>query len=158
MCIEIDDIMHMQGEQMFGIGRAADLLWIQFGDKVKVTNRKGVEVEKGQFALHVLCPWRFTHNNRVLLGSRDIYIPRNGIAEEDFDCTTSGMSAFDEKVPVLESMVPVKVIGLSVDAVGTVSIAFETGLKFEAFPDSACAKEFWRFINHKTGRHTVVFE
>lgn len=155
----ISEIIKIQNEPMFNLGRAADLLWIHFGKKIVVKNHRGVEVEKGEYAIHLQCPWRFVENSKLILGSRDIYVPREGIQDSEFNWDTFGMSIFDEKVKTfLEELTPIVVSNVTVDEIGTLKIQFENGLVFEAFPESSQISEYWRFINNKTKEHTVVFE
>ncbi len=144
---------------MFNIGRSADLLWIHFGRCIVIKNQKGSEVEKGDYAIHVQCPWRFIQYDKLILGSKDVFIPREGVSESEFDWNIFGMSIFDEKVKTIkEQIAPVIVKDVTISEDGTLVIRYEKGLVFEAFPDSSITIEHWRFINNKTKEHTVVYE
>ena len=153
------EIIKIKNKPMFNIGRAADLLWIHFGQSIIVKNHRGFEVEKGDYAIHVQCPWRFIQDYKLILGSGDVYIPREGISDSEFDWNTFGMSIFDEKLKMIKSKnTPIVVEDVSIDEVGTLKIIFERGLVFETLPNSSVTVEYWIFINNRTKKHTVVFE
>lgn len=155
----IDNVTKIEGQSMFCIGRAADMLWIQFGKRIFVKNRKGLEVEKGEYAIHVQCPWRFRQKGKIILGSRDVYIPSSNVSELDFNWETIGMSIFDKESEIINNKIaPINVEKVDMDMFGTLKIIFDNEVIFEAFTDSTEEVEFWRFINNNTKEHTVVFD
>lgn len=151
-------INKISGQSIFRIGRASDMLWIQFGKSIIVKNYKGIEVEKGEYAIHVQCPWRFCRQDKIILGSRDIFIPCNGVSEQEFNWDISGMSIFDNKCKTINEGIAPIVKEAKVDGLGTLKIIFDNELVFEAITDSKEEIEFWRFINNNTKEHIVVFE
>src|SRR5262249_58293817 len=66
-------IAPLVGLPLWAFGRAADLVWIHFGSRRTVTDRKGVEKQVGDYALHVLCPWRITLGEKIVTGRGDIF-------------------------------------------------------------------------------------
>lgn len=54
------------GLQCWAIGRAASLVWLQFGDRRVVAAHKGGHKEVGAFALHIDCPWSWRRNNTLI--------------------------------------------------------------------------------------------
>lgn len=157
--MNIETISELENEVLNNFGRASDLLWIHFGEKLKIKNYKGIEVEKGSYGLHVQCPWRFLHHGKLILGNMDIYIPREGISESEFEWCEIGESVFDEKAQKIRlNLLPLKVEKVLVDSIGNLKIEFENELVFEAIPNSSVETEFWRFINNKTKEHMVIFE
>ena len=54
------------------LGHAANMLWISFGQDIKVTDYRGKQKCVGEYALHIQCPWRITRKQDVLLSSRDM--------------------------------------------------------------------------------------
>lgn len=149
----------LEGQPLLYIGRATDMLWMGFGKLVKIKNYKGLEDEKGEFAVHVQCPWRFVHQEKVVVGSRDIYMPRNGISDHEFDYEKRGLSIFDSICEAFNSeWIPLLVSEVCVDIFGTLKIIFANGLVFETFINSVTTDEYWRFINFQTKEHIVVFD
>jgi hypothetical protein len=54
------------GLPLWGIGRAASLLWLQFGERHTVPAWRGGTKQVGALALHVDCPWYWKKGERVL--------------------------------------------------------------------------------------------
>lgn len=153
---ELDKILD---KTMPSMGRAADLFWIVFGKDILVEDYKGNKVEKNEYAIHIQCPWRLLKDNNLILGSRDIYIPKEGIEESEFDYESFGMSLFDEKVKGIESeLLPLHVESISTDSTGGFKIVFNHCFVLEVMPDSSAEIEFWRFIDFNTRKHYVLFE
>lgn len=145
------------GKRIVKIGRAADMLWMHFGVLKSYIDYKGREIEKGQFAIHVQCPWRILYESDVILGKADMEL--YGEIEAASAHAVTGLSQFDElKDNVLEEYLSAPVELISISQTGTLVIQLTNGCTFETFPDSVCHQEFWRFINSEDGRHTVVFD
>jgi hypothetical protein len=86
--------------------RAADLLWLQFGEWREVPSRKGGTRRVGEWGLHVQTPWRFTRGSRIIVGNRDLYYyaeSSDDFAEghREFDWDKDGESRFDRHAAVL---------------------------------------------------------
>ncbi len=39
-------VKELENNDLINIGRASDLLWLQFGEKIKIRNYKNIEIEK----------------------------------------------------------------------------------------------------------------
>ena len=149
----------LEAEKMFDIGRAINLLWISFGDLVVIKNRKGIESERGHFAIHIQCPWRIIYQGELLLGDMDIYTPQADVNESDFDWSEIGYSIFDEKlIKIKAELLPIKVISTYLDNTGYIKILFEKDVVFEAMPNGSSKTEFWRFIDFMSNNQIVIFE
>lgn len=163
MKILIEEKLGILIEQpLVDIGRASNLLWLIFGEKVVTKDRKGNEILKEKFALHVQCAWRLTQKSRIIVASRDVYFPKTGLVNDDFNWEEHGNNRFDEIVSDFKSMLFTKKLSVTkilADNIGGFEIDFEDGLKFELFPDDSLEDEFWRLIvNGNTSEHFVVFE
>ena len=149
-------------QPLIDIGRASNLLWISFGDKVVTSNRNGNTILKGKYALNVQCAWRLTQNNRIIVASKDIYIPKSNLIDDVFDWEEYGSNRFDERINEFKSMIPttnIYVSKISVDDIGGFKIDFEFGIKLELFLDDSLEDEYWRFIvNEEKSKHFVIFE
>lgn len=145
------------GEYFLSLGRTTDLLWIQFGNMMKLKNFKNEEVEKGEYVFHIQCPWRFIQKNKMLLGNEDIYQSEEYI--ENFDWTKKGTSIFDKKESSINELLKnTKVKEVYLNSLGDLKIIFTNEVVFEVFLNTSLKMESYRFINNKTREHFVIFE
>jgi hypothetical protein len=149
-------------QPLIDIGRASNLLWLSFGERVVTIDRKGNEIQKGKYALNVQCAWRLTQNSHIIVASKDFYLPKTGLEYDSFDWEEYGNNRFDERISSFKPMITttnLSVSNISVDDIGGVKIDFEFGVKFELFPDDSLEEEFWRFIiNGNKSEHFVFVE
>lgn len=150
------------GQPLIDIGRASNLLWLSFGKRVVVIDRKGNEIQKGKYALNVQCAWRLTQNSHIIVASKDVYLPKIGLDYDSFDWEEYGSNRFDERISNFKPMITkinLSVLNITVDDIGGVIIDLESGVKFELFPDDSLEDEFWRFIiNGNKSEHFVFVE
>ena len=67
------------GEPFMDLGRAADLIWLGFGEKVDAPTRRDPERRTARHRLHVMCPFRLESNDAILVAASDIYRPVGAI-------------------------------------------------------------------------------
>jgi len=150
------------------IGRAADMLWLQFGEWREVPYRKGGTRPVGEWALHIQTPWNFVRESRILIGTRDLYYYADSSSEfaengPEFDWKKDGESRFDRYAVTLnkelESSPPV-VKRIVCDQVGGFTLWLCDDLTFSVFPNCASSSpdfEFWRLFRPSTDHpHYVV--
>jgi hypothetical protein len=112
----------LKGEALWAANVPAGMLMLQFGARTKVKKPSGKEVEVGKFAIHVQCPWRLSRQGAIISGSDD-----DGIESiEDF-CS---------RVPVVREVYA---------GLWRLSLIFEDGSTFEAFPATSTADENTEF-------------
>lgn len=149
-------------QPLIDVGRASNLLWLSFGERVVTIDRIGNEIQKGKYALNVQCAWRITHNNYIIVASKDFYIPKTGLECDSFDWEEYGSNRFDERISDFKTLIAktnLSVLNIYVDDIGGFKIDFESGVKFELFLDDSLEDEFWRFITNGTkSEHFVIFE
>ncbi len=152
----------LAGLRIRAIGRAADLLWVQFGEWRTVPCRSGGTKQVGQWALHVQTSWRFAQAGRILLGLLDLYATDDAEATA-FDWNKDGQSRFDRIASGLNERFrneEVVVEEVMCDAVGSVTLRLGGGLVFAIFPNGSSdypEREFWRLFAPSTdGPHYVV--
>ncbi|MDC7722602.1 hypothetical protein [Priestia megaterium] len=144
-------------------GRASNLFWLGFGEKILVTRREKKE-EVAEYALHIQCSWRIAKGYKIVVGSRDFYSPRTGLENENehFEWDIQGNNRFDERIESLikdinEQMIVERVES---DEVGGLKIFLSQGYLLEVFPDTSEDdeySEFWRLFNRKEDSpHFVV--
>jgi len=150
------------------IGRAADLLWLQFGESREVPSRKGGTRRVGEWALHIQTPWNFVRDSRIIVGTRDLYYYSEASSEfaeqgREFDWQKDGVSRFDRHATTLNQefeLTPPLVTRILCDSVGTFTLWLGENLTFSVFPNCASTSpdfEFWRlFQPAKETPHYVV--
>ena len=157
----MDFINLLLNQPIIKIGRASDLCWMTFGKSSMAKDTLGKAVEKGDYSLHLQCPWRLcdSQNYTIKLASGDIYEPSSGVEwDEDFDWDVHGNNLFDEKV---ESLFPKEtstiVRDVSVSVYGDLRIIFSNMLMLECFINVSANQECWRFFKHGEKKHWVVY-
>jgi hypothetical protein len=85
----------LEGKSLWGASRAVDMEMFSFGERVTQEHRGKVRTI-GELALHLQSTWRITRDGRVLVGYRDLWSPRSGVAVEDFDPDKPHSSKRDE--------------------------------------------------------------
>jgi hypothetical protein len=156
-----EELKELLGQPLIEIGRAANLLWLSFGEKITVIDRNGHEKVKSKFSLNIQCSWRLIKENRIIVASKDIYLPRTNSKERDFDWDNVGANRFDEKIEEFkkQEMLNIVVSKISADEYGGVKLHFKTGEVLDVFPDDSLEDEFWRLIiSGKESKHFVVFD
>lgn len=157
------------GLPLWGMGRAADLEWFQFGGKRGVEDRRGEHRTVGDWTLHVQCAWRIVQAGTILVASQDLHWPAGIQTSADLDVTEEGNWAWDRSGPrrldertaalrqVLDTNSPL-VEAVEADAVGSLHVGFNGGYALEIFPDTTLEDmEHWRFFEpHRQTAHFVV--
>ena len=148
------------GLPLRSIGRAADMLWVHFGEWREVPSIRGGTHTVGEWALHVQCPWRITRPPAILVGRGDCYY--EAASDEPFNWETSDESRFDrEAMPLNDEFEnsPPLVEAVDVDAVGGFCLRLTRGYRFEIFPDvtSDSVSEHWRLFRPGSEESHFVF-
>lgn len=142
------------------IGRAADLLWVHFGEMREVPDRKGGTRTVGEWALHVQCPWRLIRAPRILVARRDCFYEADSDAHYDRD--GGGESRFDRLAKPLNLQFensPPRVELIMVDSVGGFTLHLAGCYDFEVFPDESTGSdcEHWRLFQPGSEQEHFVF-
>lgn len=156
-----DYIKIIEGELFNGIGRAADMCWVHFGETIQVNDYKGDIVEKGTYALHLQCPWRIIKKEEqqiISLGSYDIYEPKSTMEwSEDFDWDVQGMNLFDEKlsaIKIYEKVIHIK--SVKINTLNDLKIIFSNECILETFINSSTDNECWRFFKCNSHENHLI--
>ncbi len=110
------DIEKLVNSNLVKLGRAVDMLWLSFGKSVIITTHKGTR-QVNEYALHVQCPWRFTKDNAIILGVKDIYDPLDPALDldsewnwDEFDRDISKQSVFEANSKIInEDLLPLTI-------------------------------------------------
>ncbi|MCD7035122.1 hypothetical protein LRR81_12820 [Metabacillus sp. GX 13764] len=140
------ELNQITGLPLSEIDRSLDMAVFKFGKMTYGKDKWGNETRAGEFALHVQCSWRILYDNKILIGSSDMYLPRSSWSEEeDFDWEEKGASRFDEQIEQLP-LSSFKVLKSEADQVGGLRIYLSGSARIEVFPNDSYDEEFWRFF------------
>lgn len=135
------------------IGRAADLVWLQFGDSSQPE-------PVASYALHLQCPWRITYEQKIIVGSADMYRPCSDYGGDIdlFEWDIAGTNALDEKVNLHFHLNKLQweVERILTDHYGGFIICFSNGYQLEAFTHETSDAELWRLLMRREEQHFVV--
>jgi hypothetical protein len=153
--------LSLNGKALWRCLRAADMAMFDFGKRRASLDFWGNPREVGDLALHVQCAWRITQDDRVLVGSNDLYYPA------DYDENNARSPEFDwERDPnrrdkLLASMFEngtkeFLVQKVEVGLAGSLHIALSGNLFLEVFPNDSLTGEHWRLFEPDKKGHFVV--
>ena len=152
------------------IHRILDMLCLNLGETyraetVSVGNQVISQQKWPAFSLHIQTQWRFIHNNKIILGSRDIYTPYSDkIDESEWDYSEVGRpdeesSIFDVVINQLtQSLLGHYVTQYDLSPMGDIRITFSNGYVFEVFIPSPHPEEYWRLIDFAKDEHFVFYD
>lgn len=143
----------LAGMPLWDAGRAADLLWLAFGQRLTIKDFRGKPREVGEYALHVQCAWRFVQDEKVLAGNRDLYYPRgyNDPKQQipsGFDWDVQGANRCDEMLATLfaDGAKQYVVVRVQPGHAGELILLLEGGLTLQIFPNDSLEGEHWRLF------------
>ncbi len=143
------------------LGRAANMLWIQFGELVEAPGHGGGVRRVGQWAVHVQCAWRLTRLESILVAYRDFYYDPQGEPLDDWD--TPGKSQFDHITNTLNEefkAFPPCVLSVVGDNVGGFAMQLSRDCRLDVFPDQSKQQdnsEHWRIFQPGAGtKHFIA--
>ena len=136
------------GLRMWGLGRDADVLSVEFGEQRDVD---GAAV--GAYTLRIACAWRIAGPTTLLVASGDLFTPADENADlESFDWDVRGASWWDVRMDDVRRSLeqPVMITTFLADSYGGLRLVATGGIEVEIFPNSSAAPhvetEFWRLI------------
>ena len=148
------------GLQLTKTTKAATMECLQFGQQ-KVVDKKEELMEIGAMGLHVQCSWRIVNQESILIGSLDVYEPKDEKAtyQEDFDWQAGNLR--DATLQRLIATSALVVEAIAADAYGGVDITFSNQIKLQLFPAYSKVNEYtehWRVLDNRpeSNRHIVV--
>lgn len=145
------DFRKLINNDLVKLGRAADMLWLNFGD----------------YAIHFQCQWRFVQGgNKILLASHDIYNPYDESLEYDnewnwdvFGRKKEQCSVFDVRsMEFANDFLPLKINHICYEGTYDLHIVFDKGVIFDTFITVSTRREFYRFLDFCLNQHTVIFD
>lgn len=151
----------LRGKPLWSSGRAADLAWFQFGKRRTVKGFRGDAKEVGEYALHVQCAWRIRVGDKVVVESRDLYVPpeENADRPENFEWDVQGANRRDQRIAGLfqNETRQFLVKQILVGEAGSFTIVLDSEYALDVFPDDSLSDELWRiFEPYSDVSHFVV--
>jgi hypothetical protein len=129
------------------------MLWLQFGAHVSAPTERDPERVTGQFALHLQCAWRISSRHGIVVGSSDLYVPRDADAPEFlFDPNRPGDAIADLHLNqwiAAYATRPLVVVGIDIDRCSGFVLRLSEGFAIEVFPNSSDPtheSEEWRLL------------
>lgn len=148
-------------QPLLKMGRASDLCWILFGKRILDKDKKGNTIEKGEYSLHLQCPWRLRSkaDSQIKLASGDIYEPNSKTTwSPDFNWDILGNNLFDEKVQHFfagNKIISVK--SVLITQTNDLQIEFSNEFILECFVNMSPNTECWRFFRYNSDAHMVAY-
>ena len=149
--------------------RILDMLCLNFGNDLQKTVSLGNHILSDRvypaYSLHLQVQWRFIHNGRILLGSRDMYKPYSAAIDEsewDYSLTDrpdDESSLFDVMSKQLtKNLLGHYVLHCEQSSLGDIRITFSNGYVFEVFIPASYADEEWRLIDFSKDEHLIFHD
>jgi len=155
-------LQQLIGLQLTYTTRAANMECFKFGHLLS-TDNNNKQINIGEIALHLQCPWRLTNDIQILVADNDLFEQENPNAEydEDFEWDKKMGNLRDIKLDKILKIEGLIVVAILTDNFGGFEIAFNDKIKLTAFPNlssKAEGNEFWRLIDNRTlsKKHFVV--
>lgn len=155
-----DALKVLNNQPLWSAGRAADLLWLQFGERRTVKSYLGKVKVVGEYALHVQTSWRILHEDCVIVGNNDLYDPATENAgSQDFDWKTGAPTRLDSRLTELFENETRQFLTrhIQVGRAGSFSLILDEGYALEVFPDDSSNREHWRLFSPYRDMEHFIF-
>lgn len=137
------------GSKFNRIFRCLDMLMLNLGNDINDLNNRSVP----EYSFHVQTQWRFIKENKILLASRDIYLPYNPqINEREWEYDIGGRADNESSIfdviqkTFSDNFTDAVVSDVEINLLGDLKIIFSNGIIFETFTPSMREDEFYCFI------------
>lgn len=151
------------GEPLWTCRHAAEIATFQFGGRNKTRDFYERASEVGDHALHVLCAWRITQDDRLVVGNNDLYYPADyeHVGEnfpEDFNWNLSPNRREKLLAALFDGGKREFVVQeIEVGAAGSLRLQMTDGFSLDVLPNDSLSHEQWRlFRPGKDEPHFVV--
>jgi hypothetical protein len=157
-------LLPLVGLPLWDGGRAADLTWLQFGQRRMVKDFRGEPEEVGEYALHLQCVWRLVQGEQVIIGQRDLYYPAapgrtSPEVPAGFTWDVQGANRLDYLLDEFFHRANRELIveRTEVGRAAAFAIFFRDNFVLEIFPNDSFDEEHWRlFRPYLNEPHFVV--
>ena len=139
-------LIELVGLKLTHTTRAANMECLKFGVK---TNNKNQNI--GEFGLHIQTDWRIINEQKILVGSNDLYEPNSeNKLKSHFDYEIDNLR--DEKLKNIINSENLVVSEVHMDRIGGLYIKFKNQSELQIIPTNSSDSEyneFWRLINNR---------
>lgn len=136
----------LNGLELSGAGRAADMLTLHFGPLREMTTARGTVKRVGTWALHIQCAWTIERAGEVFANSPDFAVSD--------DRTRATLERIRD---LIANDGPFVVERVAVGENGNVSISMSRQLELGVVTDGAPDEEDWRFFEPGSdAKHFVI--
>ncbi len=162
MNFEIENYLNkLQGKYLINIGRAANIIWLNFINIAIEKEYEGRDILYGSLCLHVQCPCRMLNkeDRKIIFASSDIYVPNSSIEwSEKFEWDIQGNNLFDEKSKKwMLSNGKIFISDYKLNIFGDLKLGLSNGDIFEVLINSSSNDECWRLFEKNSDKdHFVV--
>ena len=156
------------GQPFHSMHRAMDMLCLNFGntwdERIRNVHSRMLLFRYPEYSLHLQVQWRFTFENRILLGSRDIYEPFSKDVGEDWDYDEMDRPDEESSIfdvvhkQVAQALLGHHVTECIVSPLGDIRIVFSNGYIFEVFIPASYQTEEWRLIDFPKDEHLIFYD
>jgi hypothetical protein len=121
----------------------------------------------GQYALHLLCPWRLENGESILTGLNDWYVPADPISDGDWDAANGGSiqeavlsdwMGGETGLSIMNRTENLVVTHISVDSFGGFSLDLTGGVRLAVFPCASRGEQWRIFQPGEDSKHFVIGE
>jgi hypothetical protein len=139
-------IQELIGLKLTQTSRSSNMECLKFGIK---TNEKNQNI--GEFGLHIQTDWRIIKEQKILVGSNDLFEQNSeNQSESEFDYEIGNLR--DEKLEQLIKSENLIVSKISTDGIGGLNIHFNNQTELQIIPTNSSESEyneFWRLIDNR---------
>ena len=141
-------LQRLVGLRISAIGRAATLLWVQFGEQRPIQTLRGTATMGGEFALHTEDPWRLLGPADLITGNHDMFYDRAGESDDDV-YTRVGTALVDVRLERFRAELeerPISVRSVALDRGFCVILDLDRDHRLEIVPTGTSESESWRLF------------
>ncbi|MFO0330374.1 MAG: hypothetical protein ACK514_03420 [Bacteroidota bacterium] len=139
--------------------RAANMECLKFGQHF-ITDKVDGQLNIGEFALHLQCPWRIVNGQKILIGSCDVYeqADQNAKYDPNFEWDKADVNLRDKKIKELIEKEILTLEKVETDDLGGFELVFNNNFSLSTFPSISLEFEYWRLLDNRStpNKHFVV--
>lgn len=143
------EFSNLVGLKLVKINRVINMVTLNFED----------DLYEKELSVHIQCPCRFIMENKIYIGSGDMYIPSSKYNSNytDFEWDKAGNNLFDENASYFVNKVaPIIAQKIEINSFGDVKIQFTEEIYLEIFVNNSNNEEQWRFFTKSSNSAHII--
>jgi len=148
-------LTNLLNQRLQEVGRAANMLWICFGEQIEVKNIRGEYVIKYKYALHIQCDWKISGGAKININQDDFYKSSVNPSSEFADIMEFGNNKFDDISYDFNNIIKtnlIYVVNFEVDTTGGFKLVLNNGTTICVQAGIPSEGESWRFLMPGSGK------